>query len=147
MSESTRTLKLTVYQPAIMAGPGEQVGFEYDLTIVAPDLRAAVRADAAGASAARCDVIPVSGELSFPNPAAPVISPYSGLIFVYDNAPIMAFPLTMIAQSAGDLLPFNVSLTFPASPLYDYSGAIKFGQWPGPLSNVVASFLSPQAQG
>jgi hypothetical protein len=139
----TIALKLTVYQPAIMA-PGEQVGFEYDLTIVVPDLKVAVKGHHTEASAAKCDVVPITGTLSFPNPAAPVISPYTGLMFVYDNAPIIVFPLTMIAASTEELLKFNMNLAFPASPLYFYSGAIMFGQWPGPLSNVTASFLCPQ---
>jgi hypothetical protein len=138
------TLKLTVYQPAVTAGPGEQVGYEYDLSIVAPDLKLAVKGDPGGASMARCDVVPVTGTLSFPNPAAPVISPFAGLLFVYDNAPIIGFPLTIIAQSTEDYLKFNMNLAFPAAPLYVYSGAIMFGEWPGPLSNVTASFLCPQ---
>jgi hypothetical protein len=32
----TITLKLTVYQPGTMAGPDQQVGFEYDLTSRCP---------------------------------------------------------------------------------------------------------------
>jgi hypothetical protein len=143
MSE-TITLKLTVYQPDIMAGPGEQVGFDYDLTIVVPDLSTAVKGRHVEASAARCDVVPVTGTLSFPNPAAPVISPYRGLMFIFDNAPIIGFPLTIMATSTGELLKFNMNLAFPASPLEFFSGAIKFGEWPGPLSNVTASFLCPQ---
>jgi hypothetical protein len=142
MSE-TLNLKLTVYQPAVMA-PSEQVGFEYDLTIVAPGLKAAVKGRHAQASAAKCDVVPITGTLSFPNPAAPVISPYTGLMFIYDNAPIIVFPLTIVAASSGQVLKFNMNLTFPAAPLYFYSGAIMFGDWPGPLSNVTASFLCPQ---
>lgn len=145
MPQSTK-LKLTVYQPEIMAGPDEQVGFEYDLTLVVPDDLAAKAAtgDPAQASTARCEVVPVSGTLEFPNPAAPVISPFTGVLFIYDNAPLIGFPLTVIASGVGDLLPFNMNLCFPASPLYSYSGAIKFGEWPGPLSNVTASFLCPQ---
>jgi hypothetical protein len=138
------TLKLTVYQPATTAGPGEQTGFEYDLTITAPDLSAAVKGDHAAAQAARCDVVPVTGTLSFPNPAAPVISPFTGLIFIYDNAPLIGFPLTMIAQSSEEYLKFHMNLAFPAAPLYFYSGAIQFGEWPGPLRDVTASFLCPQ---
>ncbi|EJL30665.1 hypothetical protein PMI01_03057 [Caulobacter sp. AP07] len=140
----TITLNLTVYQPAIMAGPDEQVGFEYDLTIVVPDLKAATQGDPAVASTARCEVVPVTGTLSFPNPAVPVISPFTGLMFIYDNAPLIGFPLTIIAQGAEEFLTFNMNLCFPASPLYAYSGAIMFGEWPGPLSNVTASFLCPQ---
>ncbi|MFZ0267201.1 hypothetical protein [Caulobacter sp.] len=143
MAEAT-TLKLTVYQPDIMAGPGEQVGFEYDLTIIMPDQKTAVKGEPSQASAARCDVVPVTGTLEFPNPAAPVISPFTGLMFIYDNAPLIAFPLTIIAQSADEILKFNMNLSFPASPLYVFSGAIMFGDWPGPLSNVTASFLCPQ---
>lgn len=139
----TIALKLTVYQPAIMAGPEEQVGFEYDLTIVVPDLKAA-QGDPALASTARCEVVPVTGTLSFPNPAAPVISPFTGVMFIYDNAPLIVFPLTILAQSTEAFLKFNMTLSFPASPLYFYSGAIMFGEWPGPLSNVTASFLCPQ---
>ena len=140
----TITLKLTVYQPAIMAGPDEQVGFEYDLTLVVPDPKTAAKGDPALASTARCDVVPVTGTLSFPNPAAPVISPFTGLMFIYDNAPLIGFPLTIIAQGAEEVLKFNMNLSFPASPLYFYSGAIMFGEWPGPLSDVTASFLCPQ---
>jgi len=139
-------LKLTVYQPEIMAGPGEQVGFEYDLTLVVPDeLAAKTTGDpAASISTARCEVVPVTGTLEFPNPAAPVISPFTGVLFIYDNAPLIGFPLTVVAASTGDLLKFNMNLCFPASPLYSYSGALMFGEWPGPLSNVTASFLCPQ---
>ena len=71
----TTTLKLTVYQPAVMADPGGQVGFEYELAIVTPDLKTAARGDPARAASATCEVVPVTGTLSFPNPAAPVISP------------------------------------------------------------------------
>ncbi|MCJ2188041.1 hypothetical protein [Novosphingobium beihaiensis] len=140
----TTTLKLTVYKPEIMADPGGQTGFEYDLTIVAPDGRVSLQGDAGNATAARCDVVPVAGTLSFPNPAAPVVSPYTGLMFIYDNSPAIAFPLSLIANSTGDALPFSMNLAFPASPLYWYSGAIMFGAWPGPLSETTASFLSPQ---
>lgn len=143
MSDST-TLKLTVYNPAIMADPGSQVGYEYDLTIDVPDLMLACKGEPVQASAARCDVVPVTGTLSFPNPAAPVISPYSGILFIYDNSPLIAFPLMLIASSTEPVLPFNMNLAFPASPLYSYSGAIMFGQWPGPLSETTASFLCPQ---
>lgn len=66
------------------------------------------------------------------------------MLFIYDNAPLIGFPLSIIAASTGDVLRFNMNLCFPASPLYSYSGAIMFGDWPGPLSNVTASFLSPQ---
>lgn len=142
MPQSTK-LKLTVYQPEIMADPGEQVGFEYDLTLVLPDPLNSI-GDSTLASTARCEVVPVTGTLEFPNPAAPVISPFTGVLFIYDNAPLIGFPLTVIASGVGDLLPFNMNLCFPASPLYSYSGAIKFGEWPGPLSNVTASFLCPQ---
>ena len=141
----TTTLKLTVYNPEIMADPGGQVGYEYDLTIVAPDGKVALSGDAVQASTARCEVVPVTGMLSFPNPAAPVISPYTGLMFIYDNAPAIGFPLTLIASSTGDTLRFNMNLAFPASPLYYYSGAIQFGAWPGPLSETTASFLCPQS--
>lgn len=143
MSEAI-TLKLTVYQPGTVAGPGEQVGFEYDLTIDVPDLKATVEGDPAQASTAKCEVVPVTGTLSFPNPAAPVISPFTGLMFIYDNAPIIGFPLMIMARSTEEFLKFNMNLSFPASPLYAYSGAIMFGEWPGPLSNVTASFLCPQ---
>ena len=135
-------LKLTVYQPAVMAGPGEQVGFEYDLTIVFPDGFAAAKGEAASATSAQCDVIPVTGTLAFPNPAAPVISPFTGLVFVYDQAPIIGFPLTLLASAEG-MLPFNMTMSFPASPIYDYSGAIKIGQSPGPFSDITAPFLAP----
>jgi hypothetical protein len=143
MSE-TISLKLTVYQPAIMAEPSGQVGFEYDLSIVVPDLKAAAAGDPAEAVEARCEVVPVTGELSFPNPAAPVISPFTGLMFIYDNAPAIGFPLTLIAQSVEDELEFDMTLAFPISPVDAYSGAILFGEWPGPFSNVTASFLSPK---
>ncbi len=141
----TISLKLTVYQPAVIAGPGDQVGFEYDLTILVPDFAAAVKGHHRHASAAKCDVVPVTGALSFPNPAAPVISPFDGLMFVYDNAPIIGFPLTIIAQGAEAPLTFNMNLMFPAAPLNFYSGAVTFGEWPGPLRNVTASFLCPQS--
>lgn len=142
---SSLALKLTVYQPADMAGPDEQVGFEYDLTILAPEgFSLAAKGELAAAASAQCDVIPVTGTLAFPNPAAPVISPFKGLVFVYDQAPIIGFPLTLIASADGDL-PFNMTMAFPAPPVYAYSGAIKFGQWPGPFSDITAPFLSPQA--
>ena len=38
---------------------------------------------------------------------------------------------------------FNLNLAFPADPPRFYSGAITFGEWPGPFSNVTASFLCP----
>ncbi len=146
MPQST-TLKLTVYQPEITAGPGEQIAFDYYLTLVFPDQLAATAAagDPAQASTARCEVVPVTGTLEFPNPAIPIVSPFSGVMFVYDNAPLIGFPLSIIAASTGLGLPFNMNLCFPASPLYSYSGAILFGDWPGPFSNVTASFLCPQA--
>lgn len=141
------TLKLTVYKPDILAEG--QVGFDYELTIVYPDDETAAAVACAvpeqAADTARCRVIPVTGELSFPNPAAPVISPFTGLVFVYDDAPALGFGLTMMAQSTShDLLKFNMNLCFPASPVDLFSGAILFGQWPGPLSDVAASFLAPQ---
>ena len=144
----TITLKLTVYRPDVMAEPGEQVGFEYDLEIVVPDRHVAVRgepAEAGDAGEARCEVVPVTGTLSFPNPAAPVISPFDGLLFIYDGGPIIGFPLTLIAEASEELLPFNLTLAFPISPVRAYSGAIAFGQWPGPFSDVTCSFLGPQA--
>ncbi|WP_044558601.1 hypothetical protein [Azospirillum sp. B4] len=140
----TLALKLTVYQPAIVVDSAQQVGFEYDLTVVVPDLKSAVKGRHTEASAARCDVVPVTGTLSFPNPAAPVISPFTGVMFIYDNAPAIGFPLTLIAQSVDEHLKFDMTLAFPAPPLYFYSGAIQFGTWPGPLSNLTASFLCPQ---
>lgn len=143
MSETLK-LKLTVYQPAIMAAPGEQVGFEYDLTVLIPPIHAP-KGKHMEASPAKCDVVLVTGTLSFPNPAAPVISPFTGVMFIYDNAPLIGFPLNMILSSTeSSPLPFNMNLAFPASPLYFYSGAIQFGTWPGPLSNTTASFLCPQ---
>jgi hypothetical protein len=141
----TITLKLTVYQPEIMADEGEQVGFEYDLEVVVPDRPLGATEEAIQTGEARCEVVPVTGTLSFPNPAAPVVSPFTGLIFIYDNAPVIGFPLTLIAQGSGELLPFNMNLAFPASPLYVYSGAIQFGDWPGPFSDMTCSFLSPQS--
>jgi hypothetical protein len=143
MQEST-SLNLTVYKPVIMAGPEEQVGFDYTLTIVVPELKTAVKGEPSQASSARCDVVAITGALEFPNPAAPVISPYTGLMFIYDNAPLIGFPLSIMAQSTGTGLKFNMNLSFPASPLYFYSGAIMFGDWPGPLRDVTASFLCPQ---
>ncbi|HEY1857872.1 hypothetical protein, partial [Acidocella sp.] len=129
---------------AIMAGPEEQVGFEYDLTVLIPPLPAP-RGKHAEAVSAQCDVLPVTGTLSFPNPAAPVISPFIGVIFLYNNSPAIGFALNMIANSTeGSPLPFSMNMAFPASPLYFYSGAIGFGAWPGPLSETTASFLAPQ---
>jgi hypothetical protein len=141
----TITLKLTVYRPEIVADEGEQVGFEYDLDVVVPDRPLAATEEAIQTGEARCEVVPVTGTLSFPNPAAPVISPFTGLIFIYDNAPVIGFPLTLSAQGSGELLAFNMNLAFPASPLYFYSGAIQFGEWPGPFSDVTCSFLCPQS--
>lgn len=134
----TITLKLIVYPPG-ETGPA---GIEYDLTIVVPDAKTKVAGHHLEASAARCDVVPVTGQLEFPNPAAPVISPFTGLMFIYDDAPAIGFPLTIMAQGSADYLPFNMNLCFPASPVQAYSGAIKFGQWPGPCSDVTAAFLS-----
>jgi hypothetical protein len=139
----TLSLKLTVYQPDVMAGPGQQVGFEYDLKILAPDQHLAARGEPGGAGEARCDVVPVNGTLSFPNPAAPVISPFTGVLFIYDGGPIIGFPLTLIAQSTGQSLAFSMTLAFPMSPVDAYSGAIAFGEWPGPFQGVTCSFLSP----
>jgi len=148
MSEEEFTVKLTVYKPAAMAGPGEQVGFEYDLTIAYPDSKAAMKvnhaqavtANHARASSARCEVVPVTGTLSLPNPAVPIISPFRGSVFIYDNSPIIGFPLVMMANSTEETLKFELSLAF-----YPYSGAITFGEWPGPFSNVTASFLGLQS--
>ena len=144
--QQTGALKLTVYKPDIVADG--QVGFEYELTLVIPDDKVSAAGEGApeAGSTARCEVVPVKGELSFPNPAAPVISPFTGLLFIYDNAPAIGFPLTIMAQSTSDaLLKFSMNLCFPASPVDVYSGAIVFGDWPGPLSNVTAAFLAPQA--
>ncbi|MBO9713588.1 hypothetical protein [Sphingomonas sp.] len=139
----TVTLKLTVYSPEIMTDG--QSGFDYDLTIEIPDTATSFAEGTADPGDAKCEVVPVTGTLSFPNPAAPVIAPFTGLIFIYSDSYAIGFPLTMIAQGDDpDLLPFNLNMAFPASPLYFYSGAIQFGQWPGPLSDTTASFLCPQ---
>ena len=109
----TIALKLTVYQPGTIAGPGQQVGFEYDLTIEVADLtKTAVKGNRAtsmtlanemsaisSGRSAKCDVVDVTGTLSLPNPAAPVISPFRGLLFIYDDSPIIGFPLTIMAES------------------------------------------------
>jgi len=143
MPQSTKLI-LTVYQPEITAGAGEQIAFDYILTLDVPDRLEAI-GDAASASTAKCEVVPVTGALEFPNPALPIASPFSGVLFIYDNAPLIGFPLSIIAASTGEGLKFNMNLCFPASPLYSYSGAIMFGDWPGPFNNCTASFLSPQA--
>ena len=52
----TIELKLTVYQPGTIAGPGQEVGFEYDLTIEVPDLTSG-RQSAAWAASAGEDII------------------------------------------------------------------------------------------
>jgi hypothetical protein len=129
----TLPLKLTVYQPK--TGAGEP----YDLTIVWPDLKKARRkGDHAESSS-----VEVTGTLSFPNLMAPVISPFRGKVFIRDLSPMIVFPLTMWAESTKKTLKFKLNLAFPgAADLY--SGAITFGEWPGPLSNVTASFLSPE---
>ncbi|HYP63275.1 MAG TPA: hypothetical protein VEQ16_05270 [Acidocella sp.] len=139
----TLKLKLTVYQPAITAGPGEQVGYEYDLTVNNPEsyAHAGKHSDAASG---KCQVVPVTGTLSFPNPAVPAVSPFSGVIFIYDGAPLIGFPLCLVANSTEDLLPFSLTMAFPAAPVAFYSGAINFGLWPGPFRDVTASFLAPQ---
>lgn len=139
----TLTLKLTVYQPAIIASPGDQVGFEYDLTLIVPELKAPAKDARARVASAKCDVVPVTGALSFPNPAAPVISRLTGLLFIFDDAPVIGFPLALMAEGQEAPLTFSMTMAFPASPVDVYSGAIKFGEWPGPLRNVTASFLSP----
>jgi hypothetical protein len=138
----TLKLKLTVYQPAIAAGPGEQVGYEYDLTVNNPEayVRAGKHSDAASG---KCQVVPVTGTLTFPNPAVPAVSPFSGVIFIYDGAPLIGFPLLLVANSTEDLLPFSLTMAFPAAPVAFYSGAINFGLWPGPFRDVTASFLAP----
>lgn len=142
------TFKLTVYKPDIMADG--QVGFEYDLTLVVAEeekagLLSAACAAPEAASTARCEVVPVTGTLSFPNPAAPVISPFTGAMFIYDNAPAIGFPLSIMASStSAELLKFRLNLCFPSMSSDPLSGSIVFGDWPGPLSNVAASFLSPQ---
>ena len=152
----TIALKLTVYQPGTIAGPGQQVGFEYDLTIEVADLtKTAVKGNRAtsmtlanemsaisSGRSAKCDVVDVTGTLSLPNPAAPVISPFRGLLFIYDDSPIIGFPLTIMAESTEETLKFNLSLAFPSVSTASLCGAIMFGAWPGPLSNVTASFLS-----
>ena len=154
----TIALKLTVYQPGTIAGPGQQVGFEYDLTIEVADLtKTAVKGSRATSmtlanemsaissrKSAKCDVVDVTGTLSLPNPAAPVISPFRGLLFIYDDSPIIGFPLTIMAESTGETLKFNLSLSLPLLSTASLCGAIMFGAWPGPLSNVTASFLAPQ---
>ncbi len=143
------TLKLTVYKPDIMADG--QVGFEYELTlVVAAEEKAGLLSAACAApetaSTARCEVVPVTGTLSFPNPAAPVISPFTGAMFIYDNAPAIGFPLSIMATSTSDeLLKFRLNLCFPSMSSDPLSGSIVFGDWPGPLSNVAASFLSTRA--
>ncbi|MFT4251590.1 MAG: hypothetical protein QM608_03805 [Caulobacter sp.] len=145
----TTTFKLTVYKPDIIADG--QVGFEYDLDLVIADgkaelLSAACAAPEAASPTARCEVLMLTGTLSFPNPAAPVISPLTGLMFIYDDAPAIGFPLSIMAQSIGDeLLKFRLNLCFPSVSTDPLSGSIVFGDWPGPLSNVAASFLSPRS--
>ncbi|PLR23330.1 hypothetical protein SGCZBJ_16315 [Caulobacter zeae] len=138
------TLKLTVYKPDIVADG--QVGFEYELTLEIPEGKGLASSDAAleATSTARCEVVPVTGTLSFPNPAAPVISPFTGAMFIYDNAPAIGFPLSIMASSTSDeLLKFRLNLCFPSMSSDPLSGSIVFVDWPGPLSNVAASFLSP----
>lgn len=144
--QQTGALKLTVYKPDIVADG--QVGFEYELTLDIPDGKSLASGDATleATSTARCEVVPVTGTLSFPNPAAPVISPFTGAMFIYDNAPAIGFPLSIMASSTSDeLLKFRLNLCFPSMSSDPLSGSIVFGDWPGPLSNVAASFLSPQA--
>lgn len=117
------TLKLTVYKPDILADG--QVGFDYELALVVADEKADLLT-------AAC--------------AAPVISPFTGLLFIYDNAPAIGFPLSIMAQSTSDeLLQFRLNLCFPSVSSDPLSGSIVFGDWPGPLSNVAASFLSPRS--
>lgn len=143
--QQTGALKLTVYKPDIVADG--QVGFEYELTLDIPQGKSLASSDTAleTTSTARCEVVPVTGTLSFPNPAAPVISPFTGAMFIYDNAPAIGFPLSIMASSTSDeLLKFRLSLCFPSMSSDPLSGSIVFGDWPGPLSNVAASFLSPQ---
>ncbi|PVM93402.1 hypothetical protein DDF62_00920 [Caulobacter radicis] len=143
--QQTGALKLTVYKPDIVADG--QVGFEYELTLVTPEGKSLASSEAAleTGSTARCEVVPVTGELSFPNPAAPVISPFTGVMFIYDNAPAIGFPLSiMISSTSDELLKFRLNLCFPSMSSDPLSGSIVFGDWPGPLSNVAASFLSPQ---
>jgi hypothetical protein len=91
---------------------------------------------------AKCEVVEVTGTLSLPNPGAPIVSPFRGDLFIFDASPMIGFPLTIMAQSTEETLKFNLSLAFPFSS-GSYCGAIMFGEWPGPLSNVTASFLSP----
>ena len=124
----TIALKLTVYQPGTIAGPGQQVGFEYDLTIEVADLtKTAVKGNRAtsmtlanemsatsSGRSAKCEVVDVTGTLSLPNPAAPVISPFRGMLFIYDDSPIIGFPLTIMAESTEETLKFNLSLAFPS---------------------------------
>jgi hypothetical protein len=158
LMSQTIELKLTVYQPGTIAGPGQEVGFEYDLTIEVPDLTTTVKGNPAtlmtlsremSASSnkfsAECETIDVTGTLTLPNPGAPVISPFRGGLFMFVH-PMMAFPLTIMGQSTKETLKFNLSLAFPDIPIRFYCGAIMFGEWPGPLSNVTASFLSPRKE-
>lgn len=136
--------KLTVYRPDVMADQPEQVGFEYDLAITLPDTLHSLAArhpkTLAGTSFTG-EAIAVTGTFSFPNPAAPVISPVTGILFLY-SSPVIGFPLELMVQSSEAILPVELQMVFTNSPATAVGGSVTFGPgWPGPFQDVTCSFL------
>lgn len=141
--------KLTVFRPTVMTERAEQIGFDYELDIqfegpipsdlTSPRPRALPSAPFTG------QVSPFTGQFSFPNPAAPVISPIEGAIFFLSN-PAIGFPLELIGQSTETFLPVQLQMVFTNAPATTGGGVVTFGQgWPGPFNSEACSFLASLA--
>jgi hypothetical protein len=144
MIETVR-YKLIVYQPAICTEQPSQTGFEYELTVTPRNSFRAVKGKLLEAVSADCEVVPLTGALSFPNPAAPVISNISGLLFIY-SSPAIGFPLQLVGINAEPILPVEIQMVFTNSAASAVGGVIRFGAgWSGPFNNVTASFLGQVA--
>jgi hypothetical protein len=136
--------KLTVYRPEVVADEPGQTGFEYDLSITLPDFLPSVggrHPKSLASESFTAEAIPVTGAFSFPNPAAPVISPITGILFLY-SSPAIGFPLELAVRSTEAPLPVELQMVFTNSPATAVGGAVTFGSgWPGPFQDVTCSFL------
>jgi hypothetical protein len=132
---------LTVYSPHIPAEHETQTGYEYELSIAPASALRSAEGALIEASGAGRQTVPISGFFSFPNAAAPVISPIAGVLFLY-SSPAIVFPLQLVGVNTAPLLPVDIQMLFTNAALSAVGGVVRFGlDWPGPLRDVAASFL------
>ncbi len=138
--------KLTVFRPVVMVKEAGQIGFEYELDIrfeaPVPSTLASTHPRVLPSEPFTGQASPFTGQFSFPNPAAPVISPIEGVIFFLSN-PAIGFPLELIGQSTETFLPVQLQMVFTNAPATTGGGVVTFGPgWPGPFDTVACSFLA-----